>query len=192
MVTNRLLFVLGIAAMLATCPLTAESNPAAAWDAYKLASFDQIDIIPPFADGIKEYQLVMGSNPTVTFGGNTYGVNWIQGVFALGATEATDFTATEGTNSLGWIWDAKDSPGEIAGYHGEGTNRLHPSQTMDFSYATFLVPVPGSVIPGYHLAYQDGDLQKTDWFAAPEPSSLIALGAPLVGCLALMRRRLHR
>ena len=193
MVTNRLLFVLGIAAMLATCPVTSEANPAAAWDAFKLASFTDIVITPAFEDGITVYELAMGSDPTVTFGGNTYDVNWIQGVFAVGLTEATDFTATEGTNSLGWKWDAKESPGESAGYHGEGTDRLEPGDDpMEFSYATF-VAAPGSVIPGFHLAYQDGGEQKTDWFkVVPEPSSLVMLGGPLLGSLALMRRRLRR
>ncbi len=193
MVRYRALPAVALAAVLATCLVTSQAT-AASWDSFKEAVFSDIVITPELQGGTTVYQLAMGTNPTVTFGGNTYDVNWIQGVYAVGVTQATSFTATEGTNSKGWGWDYKSTGGTIAGYHGTGSNRLYPSETMDFSYAT-LVADPDSMIPGFHLAYQDGGDQKTDWFKGetlPEPSTLLALATPLVGCIALMRRRLRR
>lgn len=181
---RRLGFVL-ILVLMACVP--AIESTAAAWPSFKLADFDQIYITPQLGGSQTSYTLELGAHPTITFEGNTYAVNWIQTVYVVAEPKTAPFTATEGSNSKGWSWDDKSG---IAGYDGTGgSNRLYPEESMTFSFNQFQA-APGSVLAGFHLGYQDGGSEETDWFKGnpvPEPSALISLAVPMAA-LAFRRK----
>ena len=158
------------------------------------ATFAGIQVTPGLTSGTTDYELVLGPSPQITIGPDTYPVNWIQAYYVVGETSSTVFTATEGTTSTGWTWESKDAGGQIAGWHGTGGNRLYPGDTMEFSFAEFLIP-DAAVLSGIHVAYQVGDDEVTDWrksdLNVPEPSSLAVMGVAIVGSLTLIRRRVH-
>ena len=180
----------------------AVQSAAASWSSFQLAEFTGIHISPALGSGTIDYTLRLNSDPnppTITFGGATYDVNWIQAVYIVAGSQST-FKATEGDCPMEWAWDDKDNPGQIAGYRGTGSTRLYRGQTMSFSFDEF-GPEPGEeldVMIGFHLGYQVDDIEYTGWFkgptipddgSVPEPTSIAALMIPVAGLVLYRRKR---
>ena len=169
---------------------------AASWDAFTSASFSGIGLDKPLQANVLDYTLMLGSAPTVTIGSKTYGVNWVQAVYVVSGTPTGTFVATDGAGPNGWSWDSKTKPAQIAGWTGQGSDRLYAGQSADISFASF-DPGGNPVVPAFHISYQDGGKAVTDWFKSnnatigtvPEPSSIICLSVGVCGLLFVARQR---
>lgn len=175
------------------------SAPAQNWNSFAQATCTGITLTPSFASGVTSYQLCLSNGATL----NGVPINWIQAFYAVGGTQATTFTATDNSNSLGWGFDFKQNPnGEIAGWAGSGdASRLHTPTTPNttvcgtFQYGTFTIPVGSSVIPGFHIGY--GDTQsgffKCPVTAVPElPTALLTFGISFISAIPLLRYKPRR
>lgn len=197
------LHISALLALMIACTATATAE-AASWSSFTPAILEDIYVTPPLADGITAYTLSLGSNPTITLDGNTYPVLWLQAFYAVGDTAQTVVDGTPAGNSLGWTWEAKTSPGDIAGWHGDGQSRLYPTQSGQFNYGTLTV-YNGAVAVGVHAGYDIGGgtvvtAFHTDTMQPPPPpnndipefpaSSLAAMGSmAMAGLLRRIRSR---
>lgn len=163
------------------------------WSSFYPASFSDIYLTPSLGTDILDYTLTIGAAPKITLGANSYDVNWVTAYFVVSQDEATDFTATNGTTVTDWKWEFKSMPGRISGWIGEGSQRIYPGQQKALGFGSFDI-TNNAVLSGFHLGYQDGDVEVTDWYkgtllVVPEPSSLLVLVGGLSAVAATRRRR---
>jgi hypothetical protein len=176
---------------------------AASWDGFAPATVEGISLDKPLQGGVLDYRLELNSAPTITIGGKTYTVNWIQAFYVASDTADGAFLATGGSGPSGWSWDSKTNPGQISGWSGKGNDRLKPGDSALISFGSF-DPLGTPVVPAYHIGYQVGGKEVTGWYrtgsgsgsaGAPEPAGLVALCtgmAGLSGALWLRKTRRSR
>lgn len=183
--------------MLIGIVVTASASLGASWDSFKTATFSGIDLDKALAPNVLDYTLTLGSAPTVTIGTKTYNVEWVQAFYVVSGTDTGSFKATDGKGPKNWTWDSKTNPGQIAGWTGQGKDRLYASQSVSFAFGSF-DPGSNAVAPAYHISYQDGKNSITDWFksgrkgpvpAVPEPGSILCLSVALGGLFFVARQR---
>lgn len=171
------------------------------WSSFALAdAFLDMYLSPPLATGVLNYSLILGSNPQIVLGGNTYNVDWVQAYFVVSQDQSTGFTATNGSVVTDWTWEAKSLPGQIAGWHGEGTNRVYPGQSKALGFAPGFDITGNAVLSGLHLQYSGPGFMNTGWYKDPLPDVVIpepvppllaGLGGTFLASLTMLRRRLH-
>lgn len=183
--------VVGVLAVvvLATCAM---ADPPS-WSSFVPASFDGIHVTPSLTQNSLDYTISLDAYPKITLGATTYDVNWVQAFFVVSQDQATGFVATNGSVVTDWTWEEKQNPGRIAGWHGEGSNRIYPGGSKEIGFQEFDV-TGNTVLSGFHIGYQNGSSEVTNWYKGdappvPEPSSLIALLTGFIGCGYLLRRR---
>ncbi len=170
---------------------------AASWSAFTEAEFSGITFDKPLQVDVLDYTITIDPNPTITVGGKTYEIDWVQSFYVLAAEPGGTFVATDGQGNM-WSWDSKTSGGgQISGWTGQGNNRLRPGQSGTFHFATF-DPKGHPLAAGFHVAYRDGDDVITGWYSfrtgfhnsmIPEPSPMVCFGVAGVGMLGLVLRR---
>lgn len=173
---------------------------AASWSSFQPAKFADIYFAPPLISETAIYTLTLGANPQVIINSNTYSIRWIGAFYAVGSDIDSEINAGPISSSVGWTWDAKQSPGDIAGWYSSGQNRLYPGQSAVFEYANFEVPT-GNVIVGLHVGYDIGnntimtDFRRGTVSSPPyipefPAGSLAALGSVMFGIV--IRRQSSR
>jgi hypothetical protein len=169
----------------------------ASWDALELATVSGISLDKPLQAGVLEYTLALDSAPSITIGGNTYAVNWVQAFYVASGTPDGAFIATSGSGPNGWSWDSKSSPAQISGWTAKASSRLNPGDSASFRFGSF-DPQGNAVATAFHIGYQGADKQVTGWYkvyrvsntqGVPEPAGILALCAGLSGLLGLAWRR---
>ena len=196
-----------VAAVAAVTLLLVTVGPLSAdppsWSNFDPASVSGVHLTPEDVGGNPGYFLHIDLGATLNVGTTPYPpLNWIQAFFLVAATDQTEFTATEGP-LFDWFWEAKSKPGQIAGWVGDGQERVYPSSDgavgKHLAYDT-LAFTPGSVLAGYHIGYGTGE--DSGWFKVsaapgpgpgpnpvPEPSSLAGIAMAAVTAIAATRRR---
>jgi len=164
----------------------------ASWSSFIDSAITGITISPSLASNVFDYTVSVGSAPTVTFGGITYNVVWVQAWYIVGFTGSENFIATPGYAPPDWKWESKTTPGRIVGWQGQGNERVYPGQSKFFTFTTFnITNMP--VVEGYHLGYVNpgNSTVYTAWFknTVPEPGSMAALAIGLSALAAFRRRR---
>ena len=164
------------------------------WSSFEMALFIDVYVTPPLTTGILDYVLSMGSVPEILLGGMLYDINWIQAYFVISQDQMTGFIATNGTAVTDWIWEEKSMPGRIAGWHGLGSNRIYPDGSKQLGFGSFDI-TGNDVLHGFHVGYQDDDVELTGWYKGPlaspqipEPGSWIALLSGTIALFGLRRR----
>ena len=169
---------------------------ATSWSSFEPASFADVYLGPQLATDQLDYVLSMGPSPKITIGPATYDVNWVQAFYVVSQDRETGFRATNGTTVHDWTWDAKDSPGQIAGWRGTGQNRLYPGGQKMLGFGELDI-TGNAVLTGLHVGYKTGSKEETGYYKGapsepspvPEPGSLIALATGLFGSVWVLRRR---
>jgi hypothetical protein len=199
--TRRLpVMVLCAVAILCWSPKDSRADPMASWSAFKDGWFTGVTVTPLFTTGVLQYTVALSAAPTVTIGGTTYDVTWMQAVAVVSASQNEGFTAT-GSDFGVWKWDSKSAPGtglNVAGWETTGANRLLPGQSQVFTFTTFDLGST-AVFPGYHVGYSywigETRIDDSEWVKdIPEvPAPLLAaLGAPLAAFGHAARSRFRR
>jgi hypothetical protein len=166
---------------------------APSWSAFKPADFSDIFITQSLAKDVLTYTLSVGPNPTVSFSGHTYDVNWVQAYYVVSQDSETPFNATEGTTPTDWDWQAKGKDIVVAGWSGQGNSRIYPNESKTLQFGSFDIS-ENAVLSGMHVGYQAGNCDNSGWFkgsleAVPEPSALICLAVGLTGIVSVVSRR---
>ena len=184
--TGMELLVLGVG------PATA--SPA--WSAFNAASVSDMSLA---VDELK-YTLTLGPNPTLTYLGTTYTLNWLQSFCLVSDAPGHYFAASAGPAGT-WdfdTWFNDTSKIAVAGWSGSGSaDRLCPGQSKQFVY-TSLDTTGNAVIPGFHAGY--GTAGMTAFFKVTLPPSpgpnpqipewgSLFLAAPALPLLAGLRKR---
>ncbi|MCE5315621.1 MAG: PEP-CTERM sorting domain-containing protein [Armatimonadota bacterium] len=185
----------GIAALILLWALGTPAG-AASWADFKTADISGIYLTPSPATDVLTYTLTLGSNPTITIDGHTYAVNWVQAYYLVSQDKTTSIGATDANVVTLWTWESKSNPGDIAGWHGEGSNRITPGKEKIFEYKTLNID-NNAVLSGLHVGYQlNSTTEDTDFFKTtlspevPEASSMALFGSGLITlCPMVWRRR---
>lgn len=193
---NRYVTTLGLLLVLACLPACA--SLAASWTSFIPAAFSGIQLTPAPATGQLTYTLSLGPTPKITIGSNTFDVNWVQAFYLISQEPKQGFTCAAGSAVTDWQWESKTNPGYIAGWHGQGSNRIEVGESKNFEFASLNLQ-GNSVVPGLHVGYQSGCREITGYYKGnlstvpnvPEPTGAGALIAGLCG-LPLAARRLRR
>jgi len=173
---------------------------AASWSSFQPAEFVDVYVAPLLTSGTTIYTLTLGNSPQVIISNNTHPISWIGAFYAVGYDNDSEINAGPIFSSIGWTWDAKQNPGDIAGWYSNGQDRLYPGQSALFEYACFQVPT-GSVIVGLHIGYDIGnntimtDFRRGTISSPPyipefPASTLAAIGSVMLGII-VRRQSLH-
>jgi hypothetical protein len=180
---------------------------AESWSSFKDAAFTGISLHPMLATSKLEYTVTLDPGATVSFGGNTYDINWIGGFYVRTTVETDHFNATNDSTSNDWTWDQNPTHGpdfQVVGWKATGNaDRLHvaPGAVKKFYFGTLDLG-PTDVTTAFHIGYlDDTGKAKTDFFSGsvpdhpvgnvPEPSGVLAGMTFLAGAGLIGRRRLR-
>lgn len=195
--------------------VTAAAAAPPSWNAFDTAQFEGIYITPSLVSGVLSYELEIGPNAKVIVGTAAHDIGSIQDFYIVSQDSNTAFTATDGSNSMGWSWGTKNLPRRggpvVAGWAGTGNNQLHPGDKMTFSFGSLGI-TGNAVLAGFSVKYGDhmsgggcggmgmggmgggGMDDASHWVKGcvqpvPEPSSIFALISGIAGMGTLVWRR---
>lgn len=183
--------------LIAVLTAVAVSAPAIAqdWSSFLPATFTGITLTPSLTSGTTGYILCLSNGATVS----GQPINWIKAFYALGGTPLTTFTATDSSNSLGWVFDFRQNfTGEIAGWKGTDLNRLNTPAAPNtsvcgvFNYGALNLVTGSSLVPGFWIGFgtDNSCFFKGEVPAVPElPTALPSISVTLLGSGALLRSR---
>lgn len=196
---NRLFAIYRLSVLVVAFALALVSYASAAsWSAFGTAEFSGIALDKPLQVDVLEYTLTIGDKPTMTVRETTYRIDWVQSFYVVSESGGGIFDASNGSADQVWTWDSQVSDGrQIAGWTGQGNNRLYPGGSRTFEFATF-DPKGNPLTTGFHVSYTDGKNTMTGWWrwkdhiqsaVVPEPSSMICFGVGAVSLIGLSLRR---
>ena|SRR5579862_5421257 len=137
-----------------------------------------------------DYTVKLNSGATMVFDGTTYDVTQVFGFFQLSASNSLGTPTGNDINDWKFVTKS-DNSGQIAGWdHNSNNGRLNAGDSQSFAYTT----IKPSDQYGFHFTYTNtnGKGTSTGYFAAPqpapEPCTMLALGAGIVGAIRVRRK----
>jgi hypothetical protein len=210
---------LALLMLLALACSQSAANPVN-WTSFTLTDCTDIFVTPSITNGVTQYTVSMGANPTIKVNDQIVNAKWIAAFYVVSNTVLSHnnpqtFTAADAVDGGGnpWLWDTDpQTPGSadptdpkeyaVAGWNSSGDGeRIYPTGNLTHVHSkvfTFgkLSLGTTSILAGFHFGYGSGDdskFLKATVPQVPEPSSLAMLiGGPLFASIAALRHRRSR